>query len=106
MNKKREGFCYRCEHRAGFKETGHGGRCECEGDSCYCGCYRYKPVAPCIMVPRKGDNRSIFLPDMLAGRSDFGGVVEDIHYQPIQYGEGYALFVVPKGYVLKKEDEE
>jgi len=73
MNIKRKplakGMCFRCEFRAQFHEVGHAPRYECGTDSSYVGCYMYKPVAPVVLEPNKGDKRSVKLPAMIRGRS-------------------------------------
>jgi hypothetical protein len=67
---RKPGLCYRCEHRAGFLEKGHGPRCEC-GDvlKAYTCCYMFQPVMPVVLEPaRKSDPRPLLGPPCIAGR--------------------------------------
>jgi len=64
-----KGLCYRCEYRAQFKEEGHAPRYECGEDGAKSGCYMYKPVKPCIVLPDKNDSRPQHGPPIISSRS-------------------------------------
>lgn len=96
---KQIGFCYRCEYRAAFLETGHGPRCECKDTAMsVCGCYMYRPVLPVVMVPAHNETRPIFGPTMIAGRSRSLRVLtrDDVALTAGETEDGQYLYWAPK----------
>ena len=91
-----KGLCYRCEYRAQYHEIGHAPRYECgEPDKAVCSCYMYRPVAPCILGVNDGEDRSPFLPAMVAGRSHQLGIAE-CDYKLVGDEKRYTVWPVPK----------
>ena len=89
------GLCYRCEHRADFKETGRRPRYECGTDYAVVSCYMYQPVMPVILKKEKGDRRPQFGPAMISARSQAVGVSKfelDLH----KTRNGVVLYWRPK----------
>lgn len=98
-DKKSVPLCYRCEHRAAALETGlrDGPRFECkQADRAVVGCYMYRPVAPLVLAPDKGDKRPFMGPPMLAGRHHAVDVpcVFAIRAQEVE--GGVVLYLVPE----------
>jgi len=71
-----QGLCYRCEHRARARETGHGPRAQCTDEGAVWSCYMYQPVRPLVLIANDGEERSIYRPAMIAGRSHAKGLME------------------------------
>lgn len=68
---KRDGLCFRCEHRAAFLEGGSQPRFEC-GQPSFCShsCYMFKPVKPVVLTQSDPSDRRPFLgPALIASRA-------------------------------------
>lgn len=100
-----KGFCFRCEYRARVLENripAHAGpRAQC-GDinaSVY-SCYLYKPVAPLIFKPEKGDKRPLSL-NLLSCRINPVEVAEGEYLlKKVRNGKkmkGYIAVFIPRG---------
>lgn len=88
-------LCYRCEHRARFFESGFRPRFECGAvDTSKYACYMYKPVAPCVLLADKNDDRPQFGPPMIASRSSFVRVAET-ELKVKEYEDGNVLYHEP-----------
>lgn len=68
-------LCYRCDHRAKARETGHGPRCECSDEGAVVSCYMYRPVQPLVLEANAGEDRDISWPAMLCGRAHASGLM-------------------------------
>jgi hypothetical protein len=99
MEDKIQGLCYRCEHRATFKETGYAPRSECKSEISVMGCYCYKPVKPLVIKPRKGDKRPISL-DILSCRIE-AVKIADVELTGKKIRGGYIVYWQPKEKVIK-----
>lgn len=96
MSNKECHLCFRCEWRAMYLEHGAGARCECkEAYKSVGSCYAYRPVAPHIVVPEKGEKRAILGPMMISGRVRAKRVAEG-SYTAIKTKSGIIPYWIPK----------
>lgn len=80
VNKKREGLCFRCEHRARFFENGSRPRLECgDVESAKYSCYMYRPVSPVVLTHDSLDPRPALGPPMISSRVSYKRIAEGVY---------------------------
>ncbi len=89
-------FCYRCEHRAQFLETGSAPRHECKQTDKSYGCYMYQPVRPVVIASNEGDDRPIAAGAMFSARCHGVRIAEGI-YKSKEYEDGLVIYFIPEG---------
>lgn len=103
-NIKRQGLCYRCEHRANFYETGEGSRCECKSpEMSVNSCYMYRPVRPVVIKRNDGDERPQFGLSIISARSHFVRLADEMIIDAFDVEDGGVVLYYKK---LKKIKEK
>ena len=97
MEEEKYGFCFRCEHRAQFLETGRRPRLQC-GDltQTLINCYMYRPVKPVLLKKEKGDRRPEFA-GIISAREDFVEVAtnKQVELNIKRFRKGNMIFWAP-----------
>lgn len=89
-------LCFRCEFRTLVMEGNPGPRSECnQTDKAVHACYMYRPVAPLILKPIKGEKRPILAHYYLSGRCHSVGIAEG-EYHAVKRKNGTVAYWRPK----------